>query len=541
MSSKLPFISSNIPKDLRTFLDRVRESLFGTGVDRALTVKDLVDAGIVGVTPSGTVTSPGGVVGTPPTPTNFTATGALANIILTWDPPVYNGHAYAEIWTSGTDNLGEAVLLAVASGASYSDNVGSSATKYYWIRFVNVLGTAGKFNSTDGTLGQTGDDPAYLLDVLTGSITTSELSEALATEIETNTTEITSARNLYTVKMDNNGFVTGFGLLSTLSDGGLATSDFFVNVNRFAITAPMTTIPIRANSTAYAVNNAVRIVGTDDKILVCKVAGTSASSAPSIAVSVGSLVSDGSVIWQVASSVPFAVLSSSLTANGNTLAPGVYIDGASIVNATIGNAQIANASIDNAKIADLSVEKLTAGSIATGQYIQSSNYVSGSQGFRINANGSAEFSDITARGAVFATSGEFTGTVKVGTTILGGVAESYNVGTGLFAGLDSSTYKFRVGNPSGARLEWNGSYIYSQNADATKLIDMGASGANPAIKFGTQFQVTGDGAATFSGTTTGTLDVKSAASGARLELKNNVIKVFDSTGTLRVQIGDLSA
>lgn len=39
----------------------------------------------------------------------------------------------------------------------------------------------------------------------------------------------------------------------------------------------------------------------------------------------------------------------------------------------------------------------------------------------------------------------------------------------------------------------------------------------------------------------GTIDVKSAASGARLEIKNDVIKVYDANGTLRVKLGNLSA
>lgn len=859
MSSKLPFISSDIPKDLRTFLDRVRESLFGAGVDRALTVKDLLDAGIVGVTPGGTVTPPGGVIGTPPTPTNFTATGALDNIILTWDAPVYNGHAYTEIWTSGTDNLGEAVLLAVASGAIYSDNVGSSATKYYWIRFVNVLGTAGKFNSTDGTLGQTGTDPAYILGILAGEITDSELAtalnnridlidapssvvgsvnekfaflqgqideitalpeydnavtydiddvvsyddaiyraiqqttgnlptdtdywekigdytsiastvaanssnistintgleaevtaretlatqlrgdyggtditqvaaglifserqtrvsedgalstsidavsavasgknkifrqttapsspqlndiwvdtsisyaeqyfdsdysvpkhkqfqwngsswvditdqdvrdnfaivsqeittrasadEALATRIDTvsagvnnntaaiisettarttadsalatsistlsstvntnnatvtaaitaeattratedtalatsistlsstvsgNTTSIQTnqqsidgVKGIYSVRIDNNGFLSGFGLISEFTEEPplAPTSTFLVNVDKFAVAIPPSALPNWQALTAFAVNKAVAIPGNTAKMLVCKIAGTSGASTPSISGEIGSTVVDAGVTWQIASRVPFSVLTNTTTINGQSIAPGVVIDGASIVNATIGNAQIRNLAVDDAKIASLNVEKLTAGSISAGQYIQSSNYIAGTQGFRINANGSAEFSNIVARGTVFATDGEFTGTVKAGTTILGGTATTFSVGTGLFAGLDSATYKFRVGDPTGARLEWTGSHIYSQNADATKLINMGATDENPAIKFGTQFQVTGAGAATFSGS----VDVKSATSGARMEIKNNVIKVFDSTGALRVQIGDLTA
>jgi len=39
----------------------------------------------------------------------------------------------------------------------------------------------------------------------------------------------------------------------------------------------------------------------------------------------------------------------------------------------------------------------------------------------------------------------------------------------------------------------------------------------------------------------GVIDVRSAANGARLEIRNNVIKVFDTNGILRVKIGDLAA
>lgn len=43
------------------------------------------------------------------------------------------------------------------------------------------------------------------------------------------------------------------------------------------------------------------------------------------------------------------------------------------------------------------------------------------------------------------------------------------------------------------------------------------------------------------GTFRGSLSVKSSASGARMEITNSVIRVFDSSGTLRVKLGDLSA
>lgn len=41
--------------------------------------------------------------------------------------------------------------------------------------------------------------------------------------------------------------------------------------------------------------------------------------------------------------------------------------------------------------------------------------------------------------------------------------------------------------------------------------------------------------------TAGNVTISNAASGARLEIKNNVIKVYDGSGTLRVKLGDLSA
>jgi hypothetical protein len=74
----------------------------------------------------------------------------------------------------------------------------------------------------------------------------------------------------------------------------------------------------------------------------------------------------------------------------------------SITSANIGT-YIASAAIGNAYISSLSATKLTAGSIAVGQFIRSSNYVSGSAGWEIDGNGDAEFNEITVR------SGQVTG------------------------------------------------------------------------------------------------------------------------------------
>jgi hypothetical protein len=333
-------------------------------------------------------------------------------------------------------------MIAQAPGVVYVDNVGSAATKYYWIRFVNQLNNIGQYNASAGTAGTTGNDPAYLLEVLTDSITSSELSDALNTQITDNTTEITNIGNLYMVKMDNAGTLSGFGLMSTLADGGVATSDFFVNVDRLAVTTPITSVPLRTNFTSYAANEAVRINGTNNKILICKIAGNSGFSAPSMSGSVGSLVTDGTVTWQIASTVPLAVLTSSLTVGGTTLPPGVYIDGASIVNATINSAQVGSLTADKITTGQLGAGVVYAGTITASQ-------ISADTLSAIEVNTGS----LTVSGGLTLNT---TGHVKGGQT-------GYDDGTGFFLGYDgtspSGSYKFSIGKSDGTKMTWNGTAL----------------------------------------------------------------------------------
>lgn len=81
----------------------------------------------------------------------------------------------------------------------------------------------------------------------------------------------------------------------------------------------------------------------------------------------------------------------------------------------------------------------------------------------------------------------------------------------------------------------NGGILAATNAD--NGVFMGPNGLVGKKAGATTFAIDTAGNASFGGT----LNVSSAASGARMEIKNNVIKVFDSTGALRVQIGDLAA
>ena len=172
MAFKLPSITSAIPRDLRSFCDRVREALNAQGNDRIITRRDLIATGVVVVGPGNTLqpTDPTELAkvkyDTPPAPTGLATSGAIANIILTWDAPNYPGHSYTEVYVADTNTFTSRVKLADVPGSTYSHSVGASTTKYYWIRFVNVAEVPGPYNSTTGVSGTTGDDPDYLISVL---------------------------------------------------------------------------------------------------------------------------------------------------------------------------------------------------------------------------------------------------------------------------------------------------------------------------------------------------------------------------------------
>ncbi len=163
----LPRITSDIPQDVRNFLDKVREYITTSGNTRFVTVGELKNAGVVGTTPGGGVAAPQDYTSTNPTiPTGLSTYGDLASVVLTWVAANYLGHAFTEIWANTTDDLYTAELVGTAEGNTFTHVVGDGATRYYWIRFVNKQGTRGPYNQEAGTSGSPGQDPEYLINVL---------------------------------------------------------------------------------------------------------------------------------------------------------------------------------------------------------------------------------------------------------------------------------------------------------------------------------------------------------------------------------------
>lgn len=216
---------------------------------------------------------------------------------------------------------------------------------------------------------------------------------------------------------------------------------------------------------------------------------------------------------------PFKVVTDPIQLpDGSTVPPGFYINDAYIHRMQVTEAMVHDASITNAKIVDLSADKLKAGTISVGQYIRSSGYVAGNSGWIINGNGSAEFSNVTVRGTVYATAGSFSGTINA----RGGIGGGGNPGnynwppagqTGYFLGPGG----LLVGNGN------DGSKGYFQIEESTgNVYSPGLNIVNRVATF------------------TGSINVSSSGGADRMELRNNVIKIFQAWG-LRVQIGDLNA
>ncbi len=467
------------PVNSPNFLEKVRETLSvylgnrGDKLNRGLTVRDLADAGIVELNPAwvaggGTasvVNGPGsaifGAVETavdltpPPTPYWFTASAGIANLMIESAAPNYtqgHGHSKAKLygatWISGDlPVFANAVVISEFNGnvASYATN--PATTWHLWLTWVTVDGveSAVPAGGTNGVVATTGQDVGGLLTALSGQLKQDQLHNDLGSrialidgpsslansvasriDIETNArvaatdalaqqittvqaslgdqvaavqtsatataTAVTGLSSQYTVKVQaGTNYVTGFGLASTLKDG-VPTSEFAVRADNFSIA------PVQTDNTA----------------------------------------NDGS---------PFFYRTTSTTINGVVIPAGAYIKAAYIHDASITNAKIANATIDDAKIANLSAAKLTAGSIAVGAYIQSSNFVSGSGGWRIHGNGTPEFNNAIVRGTVYASSGSFTGAISASSFRTGSfTGYAWPSGSGVGSYLDGNGMLF--GNPS---------------------------------------------------------------------------------------------
>lgn len=281
----IPTLSSNTSYEVRRAIDSIRLWADRLQVGGTTIIQQSSSSGGGEI-----VDSPFEDLTTPPALTGFTATGNFFTILLKWDMAAYDYFSYVEVWRSGTEDFGDAVLIGASPGNIYLDTppaTNASQTFWYWVRSISLANVAGPYSTSASA--STADNPEYYLSVLSGQITESELAATLNSRLDDTdeaiqveqivravslapdydplstysigktvhyggkiyrcTTAISSPEpwtllhwtevpegglyTQYTVRLDVNGYVSGFGMAN---DGN--TSSFLVHADTFAVGKP---------------------------------------------------------------------------------------------------------------------------------------------------------------------------------------------------------------------------------------------------------------------------------------------------------------
>lgn len=346
-------------------------------------------------------------------PVNITATtfrSALSTLATTNDPRLQKTLSAAEQFigtryprvrmrarrVAGTPAGMDFSLLWATAGHGFTNAyrtgpiaIPASASDWYVYEWNLEAPTAGGTDWIDNTITalriDLGNevDSAWAIDWISiGKYGPGQARAVVQEEITTRASETGYLGAQYTLRMEVGNVIGGFGISGTSTPGAQPRIDFGIRANRFFIAPP---------------------------------AGV--SGVPNL--------------------IPFAVQTTAYVdpVTGETLPPGVYMDAAYIRNLEASLGRFNNAIITNAMIVSLAVDKITAGSLSVGAYIQSSNYVQSTSGFRLSSDG-----------ILRAYSVDLTGTVRAVAGAIGGAVIN---ATGVQSSNYSSSAGWRLDNASG--------------------------------------------------------------------------------------------
>ena len=239
---------------------------------------------------------------------------------------------------SSTDNRKVYKALIAGSNAAPHDNLTGSTPKWELdtLAFAGALSTLDAQVNTNGTgLVSKVDGIELRIDDIGGS--------TMEQKFTAQATDIGDLESQYTVKIDANGAVAGFGLANTTTAAGNSTSSFYVNADRFAIlpNQASSVTPDWAGGVTYASGDQVIYGGS---IYISKFAHVSSSSSP-----------PPNNFWTNGTAIPFVVQQTGQTINGTYVPAGVYMDTAYIKTADISSAQIGSVNADTITTGTLDV------------------------------------------------------------------------------------------------------------------------------------------------------------------------------------------
>jgi len=365
-------IPGTVDKELAGSLKAMHEILGvhtgqrGHPLDRAVTVRELIDSGVVkekndnpfdpnaGTGPSdfGPIDEVVGDLSVPPAPISLTASVAFTAVILDWNgtsaSAPYGNHAYTEIWRSRDNNLAGATLRATTNAFIYTDEVGYNETYYYWVRYVSTNDVQGPFNNTNGVEATTLSNVSAVMTDLSETLANMPGYSVLTSADSTNAANITTVSNttstingnlnaMYVIKasVESNGSVSAAGMLigANANSGSNLQSYVQFQADKFAIWSGSTNVAPFIVSGGTVFIDSARI--QDGAITNARIANATIQTAK----------------------IANAAITEAKIADAN-------ITTAKIANANITTAKIGDAQITNAKINDLNAGKINAGTIS---------------------------------------------------------------------------------------------------------------------------------------------------------------------------------
>lgn len=465
----------------------------------------------------------------PPTPTGLTVTAGLSFLIIECDAALYtqgHGHdrtiVYGAKWPSGpAPTFSSAVPLTEFQGtiASYPTDLGTRWC--IWIKWQSVDGVlsvspAGGTNGAQATTGLVGTSDLGAAIVLAGNLAPGAVTaDKAALEIGG---ENLLANNSFEVDADSNGLADGWAVQgSTQTPVATRVAGRISGwAQRIAWTGTNTTTKgfstdlllgggVRGGWRAagtyvvsfYAKSNAAKasgcqLVWTNPPISTTvlknpNLATTWQRYAFRITIS-GTVEANGKLAL---SCVSGAAITGSIDFDDVQVEDGDMLSGyfgklalntivagdGALANLAVLNANIGALAVDDGKVANLSAAKLTVGDGTIGGDLKSSNYVASVSGWRVRPNGVSEFSDIIARGTIFATAGAIGGNTVTSTEVR------------------SPNY---VAGSVGWRLPTTGLVEAYASAGARRF-NLGATGTTPVLQIGSALSILGNGTASFAG------------------------------------------
>ncbi|QLD08008.1 host specificity protein J [Citrobacter freundii] len=332
-----------------------------------------------------------GKVGNPPKPVGFATTPINWGIRLNWGFPANTGDTLkTEIqYTANSDFSNPLLLSDVPYPSAEYTQLGLKAGQEFWYRAQLVDRTGNESGWTGwvrGVSNANADD--YLGDIADDFLTSAD-GDRLTSDIDTNLEA--ALQNA----LANHGTVEHqWAQYGEVRADILVVKTTIADVNK-AMAEMSTQMQAQFNDVTAALEDKLTAVvdATGASAIYTlktgvRINGVMYNAGMSIAV----LAEAGKpVVTRVGFNANQFVL---MSGSGNTqYSPFAVING----QVFISDAFIQDGSIDNAKI---------------GQYIQSNVYTPGSVGWHINKNGNSEFNNVTVRGTVYASDGEFTGKVR---------------------------------------------------------------------------------------------------------------------------------